>query len=274
MRRLVILAIAAALLPLSARADTGSAGCGYQGCYSGVLVPGHPGTGGGAVPTGYTGGTGPTCSYEQLQTLAGDLGRLNPSPPPGPGYWLLGYCSDGTVIGPYWVPTNGGGPTPPAPTPAQLAEQALASFVFPRPHPQTAPPSESFVNVPTWLWVSQSDWRPLSATASVGGVSATVTAEPVAMRWEMGNGDTVTCSGPGLPYDESYEQAHSPGICAYTYDWRAGQSYVVSVRILYHAYWSSTTGQGGDFGTIPGPATAMDMPIHELIAVFTDPSKP
>ena len=58
--------------------------------------------------------------------------------------------------------------------------------------------------------------RPLVLVATLGGVSATVTATPTQVVWEPGDGSpAVTCTGPGEAYDPSAPDATSD--CAHTY---------------------------------------------------------
>jgi hypothetical protein len=90
-----------------------------------------------------------------------------------------------------------GGTQPPAPAAAkganaapkitgvQLAVKARRSFTLNPPVIGMAPPSQRvLVNYSTWLWVA--GWTAQSATATVPGLSATVTATPV----------SVTCDQP------------------------------------------------------------------------------
>jgi hypothetical protein len=53
-----------------------------------------------------------------------------------------------------------------------------------------------------------------SPPASVAGESVTATAAPVRVVWSMGDGSSVTCDGPGEPFDAA-DPDHPP--CGYTY---------------------------------------------------------
>ncbi|GJF25027.1 hypothetical protein SHO565_55910 [Streptomyces sp. HO565] len=52
-----------------------------------------------------------------------------------------------------------------------------------------------------WLWGRQGEttYGPASATASAGAATVTATATVTSIRWTMGDGSTVTCTGPGTP---------------------------------------------------------------------------
>ncbi len=72
------------------------------------------------------------------------------------------------------------------------------------------------MGVATWLWVD-GPWEPSSATAEVAGVSATVTARPVRVVWDTGDGAGVTCDGPGTPYDPAHPSAGRDSACTHVY---------------------------------------------------------
>lgn len=135
---------------------------------------------------------------------------------------------------------------------ATLAQLALASLSLPQPHVGLNPAGDHLVQLPSWLWIDPEQWEPRTATASAGGVSATVTATPVRSIWDMGNGDTVTCDGPGRVYQPRY--ADRPGATDCKYRWRhssaaqPGLAYDVTTSIGWAVDWTGTDGNAGDFG--------------------------
>jgi hypothetical protein len=106
------------------------------------------------------------------------------------------------------------------------------------------------VGLQTWLWVDEATWRPFTATASAGGLSATVTATPVGTEWEMGDGTTVTCDGPGTPYTGDDERTD----CGHVYQVdSAGEPdgvYDAAVTIVWSVTWTASNGEGGDLGAV------------------------
>ncbi|MDN5798167.1 MAG: PKD domain-containing protein, partial [Intrasporangium sp.] len=74
----------------------------------------------------------------------------------------------------------------------------------------------------------------------------TVTATAKAQRvvWTMGDGSTITCTGPGTPYADSYGKKSSP-TCGHTYT-REGK-YTVRATSFWVVTWSGI----GQSGTIP-----------------------
>src|SRR6185295_19471864 len=78
---------------------------------------------------------------------------------------------------------------------ATFAYQKVAALV-PRPEASFSPPVDKMiVNFETWLAVTPSD--PITATAAIPGLSATVTATASDIEWTTGSqvdGDTTTIS--------------------------------------------------------------------------------
>jgi hypothetical protein len=72
----------------------------------------------------------------------------------------------------------------------------------------------------------------------------TATAKAQRTVWTMGDGSTVTCTGPGTPYAASYGKQSSP-TCGHTYT-RQG---IYTVRAT--TYWVVTWAGIGQTGTIP-----------------------
>ncbi|MFJ1549770.1 hypothetical protein [Streptomyces sp. NPDC088246] len=63
---------------------------------------------------------------------------------------------------------------------------------------------------------SPTTYAPNTATATTGGVTVTATAKVTTIRWDMGDGTTVTCHSPGTPYDAFRGKSPSP-TCGHLY---------------------------------------------------------
>jgi enoyl reductase len=88
-----------------------------------------------------------------------------------------------------------------------------------------------------------------------GRVSATVTARPVALVFDPGNGGVaVSCDGPGRPWTSADGNgAPTDGACAYRY-MRVTTSPITSTQtIVWKITW---TGTGGTGGQIPSLSTS------------------
>ena len=249
-------------------------------CYIVVDTPGTPAVqlishGGGAAPVCRMPVTGeavacfdPTfgwwsnadgCYYERPQ----------PPPPATDPVWA-GHYPDGAVYqstclgvsgsagGWQWRPTTppgfGGG----AGALAQLADEAIARLALSGPDIGFAPdPSKAgLVGLPVWMWtrVAPATWGPLSATASLPGLSVTATARATRIVWGMGDGQHVTCDGPGTPYVRSEGETTSP-TCGYVYSRSsAGQpdaAYTVTATTTWEIKWS-----GGSSGQVTQTRTS------------------
>jgi hypothetical protein len=214
---------------------------------------------------------------------------MNPQPPAGDPLWAghktgafyhcMGPGPD--VLGSiFWSanPPPGMVVLPPA---AVLAQRAAARLQLP--HLGAASnggaSQTTYVGVPTWLWVDSAGWVPKSATAAVGTRSVTVTATPVNVAWDMGDGSSgVTCPGPGVPFN-SADPMHPP--CGYTYQKSSiGQSqqgpspndrfFHVQGQVTFTLHWvcqGNCDQPAGDLADMPWPTTAMPLRVFEVQTV-------
>ncbi|KAA2253315.1 hypothetical protein F0L68_33440 [Solihabitans fulvus] len=177
-------------------------------------------------------------------------------PAPGQqGSWYLWKCAtagitDGLYHPPVWIANGQPAPgAPPLQSPAQLAQIARNQLRFPTPSIAANPAGEQLVNLPTWMWLS-SGWGPVSATATVPGVSVTATATPTSVTWSMGDGSTVTCTGAGTPFHPGTAPTASSPDCGHTYRTssasQAGQVFPVTATVHWTVTWAGA-GQGGVF---------------------------
>jgi hypothetical protein len=150
----------------------------------------------------------------------------------------------------------------------QLLEQ-LRQRTLPRPTPvlELLDPRYGWAYVRTPLDFRAGDaWRPVSVTAALGPVWATVTATPVRLTFDPGDPagpGPVSCGGdaPLAPY-----VASAPGACSYTYLNASSTSPVdgyhfrTQLTIDWSIAWTSSTGDGG-------PLPAYSTSTASLLAV-------
>lgn len=152
-------------------------------------------------------------------------------------------------------------------TPATLAEEAFGTIGFPHPSGHRSPPEGqdyngfpfTYVGLWTFYWTDPSTWTPLTATASAAGLTATVTAEPVSLSFDPGDGsEGQSCAGPGRPWVESDgNSAPSDGACGYQYSKVTGPGYDNPITSTQTIVWKITwTGTGNTGGEIPGLSTS------------------
>ena len=179
------------------------------------------------------------------------------------------YSGSGTG-GIFIPPRSRGGP--PA-DPGDLAEEAMERTPLPEPIITMAPRPEipQLVNLPVFLWLPAEQWRPITASASAGPVTSTVTATPKRVIWDMGQGDQVVCAGPGMPYDPTLSDEANPSTCRYTYRRSsAGQpdgSFTVTATVEWETTWDVTgAAGGGGLGTV-ARSSSTKVTVTELHAL-------
>ena len=195
-----------------------------------------------------------------------------------PGQWVFPVCAGPGVIDPMppiWV-SNAQAAAVPALSPAVVAQQALSKLPLPSPGIEMAPPAnqDQLVNVSTWLWIDSGSWQRLSATATAGPVSATASAVPAEVVWQMGNGNSVTCHGPGTPYDSSNPNATTS--CSYTWSQSSagepGGVYQVTATVYYQVTWTAAGAPGGgNLGLVAGPSAHVAVRVAESQAINSTP---
>jgi hypothetical protein len=222
----------------------GSVQCGQSYSPSCVVSAGSPGS----TTTATAGVTGPDSGT--ASSGGGCTGTVNAQfgcVPPGCQVTVA------TLTCPLGVP--GAADVPDVlPAAGTLAQLAVRYLELPGPviRSSPAPGDLQLVHLPVWLWVNPAVWAPVSKTASVPGERVTATATPVSVSWRMGDGTTVTCHGPGVPYTTADNPASASPVCGYTYTsssaGQPGGAYHVTATITWQIRWVA---DGGAAGTLP-----------------------
>lgn len=144
--------------------------------------------------------------------------------------------------------------------PRILAERAAAALDLPSPRIRMSPDGDQITQLPSWLWIARGQWEPRRVSASAGPVTSTVTARPSRVVWDMGNGDRVTCDGPGRPYARRFAGRPEATDCRYTYRHSsAGQpseAYSMTVTVEWDLSWTAAGAPGGgSLGAVPTSTT-------------------
>jgi hypothetical protein len=188
-----------------------------------------------------------------------------------PGQWVFPVCAGPGVIDPMppiWVTNAQPAAGVVQVNPVVVAQQAVKQLPLTSPTIEMAPPSGSpqLVGVATWMWVNPGAWQTLSASASAGTVTTTATATPSKVVWNMGDGDTVTCNGPGTPYRASAPNATTN--CSYT--WGQAGTYQVTATLYWSVTWTAAGAPGGgNLGLQAGPAAEVAVTVTESQAINT-----
>ncbi|WP_229398877.1 hypothetical protein [Micromonospora okii] len=229
-----------------------------------------PGTPGGGDPGGGDGGDGGDgdgssgkCQWngKVLPCYDEDLGWFDngsgcyyklqepqPAGTPEGKQWYLVTCNGGDLgtLRPELLdapPSGYGAP----PDPEELARRALASISLRPPQIRTAPRASKgpgLVGLPVWMWASRGAnyFGPLTASASDRGLTVSLRATVDRIVWDMGNGEKVTCDGPGTPYRAGGTHAGKPSPdCGYDGGYPRTGTYRVSATTFWNVHW-----EGGD----------------------------
>ncbi|MGW1768265.1 ATP/GTP-binding protein [Streptomyces sp. NPDC002073] len=162
---------------------------------------------------------------------------------------------DGSIIvgGVRWSKTPppgfGGGPDLEA-----LAEEAVTTMRLLGADIGIAPKAGSLgtVGIPVWVWNQPSPRTtgPTSASATAMGVTVTATATVENVVWTFGDGTTVSCPFPGMPYQARFglsAPSAASGQCGTAGYTRAG-TYTVNATTTWAVHWVGG-GQQGDLTT-------------------------
>ncbi len=105
-----------------------------------------------------------------------------------------------------------------------------------------SPEAGGIVNLGLWLALSGQD--PVTVRAEAGSLWAEATVTLASTRWDMGNGDVVTCDGPGVPIVDPDTMEQGP--CGYTYRQSSPEDdpYVLSVTATWAVTYRSSGGSG------------------------------
>ncbi len=205
-----------------------------------------------------------------------------PYPAPAGQLWMLSVCTSvglyGTAPEPgglVLVPAGSSAATPGI-SPQQVLQMARAQLNVPAPAVSTAPPQghDGLVGLPEWFWVT--NWHPIPVDLAVGAVWAKITAVPERLTFSPGGGlPTVSCRGPGRPYNPKLPASVQHSACSYTYRQSAalqpGGAYAASVSVTWAATWIESNGVQGEVNPPLQVHTSFALPVAEGQALVSTP---
>jgi hypothetical protein len=218
-----------------------------------------------------------TCTYAKAP--ASVLEAMGTGPP-APGYqWDIMTCP-GTNPGPLGgqlvqVSRKSGVP---AISPIDLLRIAIGELRVPTLAAATAPPRgrDGLVGLPEWYWVPRGQWNPVGVTVTAGPVWARASASPTALSYVPGGGlGSVSCPGPGTPFNRSLPAAQQHTSCAYTYAegsrGQPGNAYQAGLFVAWTVSWTGSGGAGGVITTGYNTGTAFGVRVAQAEALVTTP---
>jgi len=182
-------------------------------------------------------------------------------------------------------------PDPPVSDLPPLIHTALARARLPVPVLFTSPSSidefgdATIVNFPTWLWIEASSWKTIRATATGGGLMATVWATPISVTWRAAwnfpapeddpeGGVTLVpevvdlaCDGPGQPYSGTLGVSAQPSACEAMFTQSTFGTYQsLEASISWRLHWalSDYSGIVGGEGFFGDSMTTGSRPLRVL----------
>ncbi len=112
------------------------------------------------------------------------------------------------------------------------------------------PPPVGIVNLGMWLAVPNSATIELPVGDQVNGPWVRITATLAETNWDMGNGDTVECTGPGEIVEEGDPGWDSidEGPCGYTYTQHTpgDETVTITVTATWTVSWIASDGRTGN----------------------------
>ncbi|MGW1269785.1 ATP/GTP-binding protein [Streptomyces sp. NPDC002491] len=258
--------LAAVCIPVISHAEgdpraSGGIHCGLFNCEVSIDAPGQAGgQAGGGDNTGGTGGGGTShpankkvCRYKLTdpQPPAGSLDWEGHEPGDGAVYEQTCGWADFTnaITRLVWLAEP---PVQETVDPAVLAQRAVDSMTLLGPDiasPRAA--GKYTVGVPMWMWVNQSatTYGPNFASATAGGITVTAIAEVSKIVWTMGDGGSVTCTGPGTPYTSSEGMSQSP-TCGHVYSRTSANARNSKFPVTATSTWTINWQGGGQAGQL------------------------
>jgi hypothetical protein len=218
-----------------------------------------------------------TCGYYGLENGSSSGVSINIDYSTGPvdpirgqGYGLLCTDQDGQLVYSWLGVYDPADPFSGLMAAERAAELALEALDVPAPVASFSPTGAHLVGLRSWMWVD-TQWAPSAASATVTGVTSTVTATPRSTTWDMGDGTVHHCDGPGVPFDADGATREGASPCTHVYTWPSAShtdgAYVVTATVTYTVEWHASTGEGGDLGTI-ARSTSVPLQVVEVQAVI------
>jgi len=139
--------------------------------------------------------------------------------------------------------------TPPPPIPRYLAEETAEQMSLPVADIGLSPPegADHLVNLASWLWVE--NWAAVTTSATLRGVTVSVTAAPEAVLWDMGAGEPPVQCGAGTRYDPNRAEDEQSTDCSYIYRRSSfgepDERFRAVATMRWAISWTSSTGESG-----------------------------
>ncbi len=241
-----------------------------------------------------TGSSVPPCKWTVLTSVEVSIFQLTPNPSNEPGQWESIYCSSQSDYPKFgsnvitvtyrnsifvWVVNSSLTSSSGGISPVTIAKEAENEIRIPSPAIILNPSKFGVVNLPEWLSILPQIWHEYSVTASVDSVSATAIAMPSYVTWNTGDGNVVTCYGPGVAYNTLIPAISQSTYCSHVFTDSSYlqqttngalfiPSFEITATITWNVSWySSGNIASGTLGTITTSSSSM-LPVVQIESAY------
>ncbi len=236
----------------------------------------------------------PPCKWTVLTSVEVSIFQLTPNPSNEPGQWESIYCSSQSDYPKFgsnvitvtyrnsifvWVVNSSLTSSSGGISPVTIAKEAENEIRIPSPAIILNPSKFGVVNLPEWLSILPQIWHEYSVTASVDSVSATAIAMPSYVTWNTGDGNVVTCYGPGVAYNTLIPAISQSTYCSHVFTDSSYlqqttngalfiPSFEITATITWNVSWySSGNIASGTLGTITTSSSSM-LPVVQIESAY------
>ena len=175
-----------------------------------------------------------------------------------------------------WVPAGQQAPRPYI-SGARLAKIAWEAVKIPAPTVETNPKvgdrGATLVGMDTWVWATGDTPTSVTATATAGDTTATITAGSSGLQLSAPDGK-ATCTGFGIPWHSGMPEGSSP--CTISFNRSSahlGGTTPLTIQVAYSASYTATDGNSGTLPAITTTST-INLPVAEVQTLTTKGKNP
>ena len=175
-----------------------------------------------------------------------------------------------------WVPAGQQAPRPYI-SGARLAKIAWEAVTIPAPTVETNPKvgdrGATLVGMDTWVWATGDTPTSVTATATTGDTTATITAGSSGLQLSAPDGK-ATCTGFGIPWHSGMPEGSSP--CTISFNRSSahlGGTTPLTIKVAYSASYTATDGNSGTLPAITTTST-INLPVAEVQTLTTNGKNP
>lgn len=208
----------------------------------------------------------PSPGSREFETAAGYDDPPADWEPGDPGAFYNRLCPGNPLDGGIWFSATD--PSAASVDPAQLARKAVEQMTLKGPEIGITPEpgGRGVVGMPVYMWTETGSetYGPQAESASAGAVTVTATAEVSKIVWEMGDGNTVTCTTAGTEYQAEFGKEPSPD-CGHRYTKPSSTTGSGEFHVTATSTWTIDWSGGGQSGQLTQTrSSSVDVTVAEV----------